>query len=104
MTREQAVARAKQETDSYVLWMEIVETIEVVNLRAITTVDHIDYLLLKAGTGEVVRQFTVDPRKITQTNEHGTPLPPLTQGRSQESDVQLRHCGWEIARVLRYWL
>lgn len=104
MTREQAVARAKQQTDSYVLWMEIHEKIEVVNLRVITKVDHIDYLLLMPGTGEVVRQFSVDPRKIVQTNEHGTPLPPRTQGRSQDSDVQLRHCAWEMARVLVYWL
>ena len=104
MTREQAIARAKQETDSYVLWMEIVERSELVNLRAITTVDHIDYLLIMPGTGEVVRKFTLDPGKIVQTNEQGTPLPPRTQGRSRESGVQLRHCGWEIARVLRYWL
>jgi hypothetical protein len=104
MTREQAIARAKQETDSYVLWMEIVERSELVNLRAITTVDHIDYLLIMPGTGEVARKFTLDPGKIVQTNEQGTPLPPRTQGRSRESGVQLRQCGWEIARVLRYWL
>lgn len=103
-TREQAVARAKQETDSYVLWMEIIERAELAGTRVITTVDHIDYLLLMPGTGEVVRQFTVDPKTIVQTNEHGTPLPPRTQGRSQDSDVQLRHCAWEMARVLRYWL
>lgn len=104
MTREQAIARAKQETDSYVLWMEIVERSEVANLRAITTVDHIDYILLMPGTGEVVRKFTLDPGKIVQTNGQGTPLPPRMQGRTRESGVQLRQCAWEISRVLRYWL
>ena len=104
MTRVQAVARAKQETGSYVLWMEISERIDVVNLRVVTSVEHIDYLLLMPGTGEVVRQFTVDPSKIVQTNEHGTPLPPRTQGNSQDADVQLRHCAWEMARALQYWL
>jgi hypothetical protein len=84
--------------------MEIVERVEVVNLRAITTVDHIDYILLMPETGEVVRQLTVDPSKIVQTNGQGTPLPPRTQGRSRDSGVQLRQCAWEISRVLRYWL
>ena len=104
MTREQAIARAKQETDSYVLWMEIVQSMEVVNLRANPTVEHIDYILLMPGTGEVVRKFTVDPGKIVQKNGQGTPLPPRTQGRSRDSGVQLRQCAWEMSRVLRYWL
>ena len=104
MTREQAVARAKQETDSYVLWMQVNEKSVVSGLRVITVLDHIDYFLLMPGTGEVVRQFVIDPRTITQTNEHGTPLPPRTQGNSTDLNQQLEHCGWEIARVLGYWL
>jgi len=104
MTREKAVARAKQETDSYVVWMDVQEKMLVVNLRPVYIVDHIDYVLLMPGTGEVVRQFTVDPRKIVQTNEHGTPLPPRTQGRNGNLTEQLEHCAWEIARVLEYWL
>lgn len=104
MTRAQAVARAQKETENYVLWMEIDEKLEVVNLRAVTIIDHVDYFLLMPGTGEVVRQFTVDPRKIVQTNEHGTPLPPRTQGSSQDSDMQLKRCAWDMARVLVYWL
>ena len=104
MTFEQAVARAKQETDSYVLWMEINERIDVAGLRVITNIEHIDYLLLMPGTGEVARKFTLDPSKIVQTSEPGTPLPPQTRGRSRDSGFQLRHCGREIARVLRYWL
>lgn|GEM_PF-1777319 len=106
MIREQAIARAKQETDNYVVWMEIKETMDVdtANLRTIITVEHIDYVLLMPGTGEVVRQFTVDPKKIVQTNEHGTPLPPRTKGRTTDLDNQLRRCAWEMARVLEYWL
>jgi hypothetical protein len=104
MTREQAIARAKQEIDSYVLWMEINESSDVVNLRVVISVDRVDYLLLMPRTGEVVRQFTVDPGKIVQINGQGTPLPRRTQGRSRDSGVQLRQCGWEIARVLRNWL
>ena len=106
MTREQAIARAKQETDNYVVWMEIKEKMDVdtANLRTIITVEHIDYVLLMPATGEVVRQFTVDPKKIVQTNEHGTPLPPRTKGRMTDLDNQLRRCAWEMARVLEYWL
>jgi hypothetical protein len=106
MTREQAIARAKQETGNYVVWMEIKERMDVdtANLRTIITVEHVDYVLLMPGTGEVVRQFTVDPKKIVQTNEHGTPLPPRTKGRTTDLDNQLRRCAWEMARVLEYWL
>jgi hypothetical protein len=106
MTRDEAAARAKQETDSYVVWMEINERIDVdtARLQTITTVERIDYLLLMPGTGEVVRQFTLDPQKIVQTNEHGTPLPPRTKGRTTDLDNQLRRCAWEMARVLEYWL
>jgi len=106
LTRDQAVGRAKQETDSYVVWMEINERIDVdtARLQTITTVERIDYLLLMPGTGEVVRQFTLDPKKIVQTNEHGTPLPSRTKGRTTDLDNQLRRCAWEMARVLEYWL
>lgn len=104
MTREKAIARAKQETDSYVLWLDIREEFSVVGLRPITTLKRVDYVLLMPGTGEVVRQFTVDPDKIVQKSEQGTPLPPRTQGRTTNLTTQLEHCAWEIARVLRYWL
>jgi hypothetical protein len=103
-TRTQAIARAKQETDSYVLYMEIHETIGSTGMRMVSTVDHIDYVLLLPRTGEVARQFQVDPSTIVQTNEHGTPLPPRTQGHSSDYNEQLRRCAWEMARVLRYWL
>jgi hypothetical protein len=103
-TRTKAVARAKSETDSYVLYMEIHETIGSTGMRMISTVDHIDYVLLMPGTGEVARQFVVNPRTIVQTNEHGTVLPPRTQGHSSDYYDQLRRCAWEMARILRYWL
>jgi hypothetical protein len=104
MTREQAVFLAKQQTDSYVLWMQVNERFVVVGLRVITILDHIDYFLLMPGTGEVVRQFEVDPGSITDTNEHGTPVPPRTRGTSTDLNMELRRCGWEISRVLNYWL
>jgi hypothetical protein len=106
MTREQAAARAKQETDGYVLWMEISERIDVdtARLQTITTVERIDYVLLMPGTGELVRQFTVDPKTIVQTNEHGTPLPARAKGRTTDLDNELRRCAWQMARVLQYWL
>ncbi len=104
MTREKAVARAKQETDSYVVWMDLQEKMLIVNLRPVYIVDHIDYVLLMPGTGEVVRQFTLNPSTIVQRNGQGTPLPPRTQGRNGNLTEQLEHCAWEIARVLEYWL
>jgi hypothetical protein len=102
-TRTQAIDRAKRETDSYVLYMEIHETISG-GMSLNSSVNRIDYVLLMPGTGEVVRQFVVDPKSITQTNEHGTQLPPRTQGRSTTYNDQLRRCAWEMAKVLRYWL
>lgn len=104
MTRTQAVARAKQETDSYVLYMEIYVTMTTAGLRTYEFVDHIDYVLLLPRTGEAARVFKVDPASIVQTNEHGTPLPPRTQGPSSNYYAQLQRCAWEMARVLRYWL
>ncbi|HYX28593.1 MAG TPA: hypothetical protein VE863_08505 [Pyrinomonadaceae bacterium] len=102
MTRTEAVARAKQETDSYVLYMEIDETITGIT-RIITIINRIDYVLLSPRTGEVVRQFTVAPNSIVNINEHGTPVPPRVEGSSSNDYDQLRRCAWEMARVLEYW-
>jgi hypothetical protein len=101
LTRIQAVARAKQETDNYVLYMEI-HVVDAGLTRE--RVDHIDYVLLMPQTGEAVRQFTLDARNLVQRNETGTPLPPRTQGTPAGYWTQLEFCAWEMARVLRNWL
>ena len=104
LTRTQAIARAKQESDSYVLYMEIQETISTRAMHLVTTVDRIDYILLMPVTGEVVRQFKVEPSKVVQISEGGIRMPPRAQGQTSDLYEQLQRCGWDIARVLEYWL
>lgn len=107
LTAQQARDRAKKETDAYVLWLGINVKLDESSLEAIMrgpVLDRVDYVLFRPGTGEIEYRGTVDPRNIVQTNEHGTRLPPRTQGRSQNVDADLRRCAFEIVRVVRGWL
>jgi hypothetical protein len=104
LTAQQARDRAKQETDAYVLWLGINVRLDESSLESIMRgpiLDRVDYVLFRPGTGEIEYRGTVDPRKIVQTNEHSTRLPPRTQGRSHDVDSDLRRCAFEIVRVVR---
>lgn len=104
MTAQQARDRARKETDAYVLWLGINVRLDESSLESIMRgpiLDHVDYVLFRPGTGEIEYRGTVEPRKIVQTNEHGTRLPPRTQGRSHDVDSDLRRCAFEIVRVVR---
>jgi hypothetical protein len=107
LTAQQARDRARQETDAYVLWLGINVKTDESSLESIMRgpiLDRVDYYLFRPVTGEIEYRGTVDPRNIVQTNEHGTRLPPRTQGRSRNVDADLRRCAFEIMRVVRGWL
>lgn len=104
MTEQEARDRAKKETDAYVLWLGINVKLDESSLESVMrgpVLDRVDYVLYRPGTGEIEYRGTVDPNKIVQINEHGTRLPPRTQGRSRDVDSQLRRCAFEIVRVVR---
>ena len=99
-----ATATARKETDACVLWLGINVKIDESSVQSIMrgpVLDRVDYVLFWPQTGKVEYRGTVDPRKIVQTNEHGTRLPPRTQGSSHDLGSDLRRCAFEIVRLVR---
>ena len=104
MTAGEARDRARKETDAYVLWLGINVKLDESSLESVmqgVVLDRVDYVLFRPQTGDIEYRGTVDPRKIVQTNENGTRLPPMTQGRSHNVNADLRRCSFEIVRVVR---
>lgn len=64
MTKEQAIARAKNEENSYVLWMEI--NFKDRNVWGELTVTHIDYYLFRPRTAKLQAEGRVDPNNIVK--------------------------------------
>jgi hypothetical protein len=100
MTKQQAIDRAKQETEAYVLWLQIAVKDDVYTLGGVT-LDRVYYVLLIPQTGRVEYQGEVDPTNIVQTNEQGARLPKRTQGRSRRVEDQVSRSAFEIVRVIR---
>lgn len=100
MTKQEAIERARRETDAYVLWLQIAVKTDI-NAIGGVMLDRVYFSLLLPKTGKVLQQGEVDPYNIVQTNEHGTRLPPMTRTRSRSMDPYLRASAREVFRRVR---
>lgn len=96
LTREEAVARARREQGAYILWFGY--SIKLVGLYD-ETVEHIDYVLLKPQTVEVLAEGRVYPdEQKTHADPGGIMRLPTSRRRSRPVPTwQLETGGREIA-------
>jgi len=102
MTRQQAIERAKNETDAYVLWMEINLKVDL-QTRGAVRVDHVEFFLFMPKTGTVVHQGRVDPNHITQINEHGARVPARANRPPDSANRQMEVAAREVADQAIIW-
>jgi len=100
ITRQQAIERAKNETDAYVLWLQIAVKTDI-NAIGGVALDRVYFSLFLPKTGKVLNQGEVDPYNIVETNEQGTRTPRMTRTRSRSMDPYLRASAREVFRRLR---
>ena len=99
--REEAVERAKRETGAYVLWFGY--SMKMVGLYDVS-VEHIDYVVLKPQTAEVLTEGRVYPERQRTTADPGGIMRLPTQRRRQRTPdphYQLEKGGREIAARVR---
>ena len=100
MTKQEAIERAKRETDAYVLWLQIAVKTDINAIEGVM-LDRVYFTLFLPKTGKVLQQGEVDPYNIVQTNEHGTRTPRMTRTRSRTMDPYLRASAREVFRRVR---
>ncbi|MDX6613339.1 MAG: hypothetical protein QOD75_2525 [Blastocatellia bacterium] len=102
MTKEQAIARAKSEENSYVLWMEI--TMKDRNVWGELDVSHIDYYLFRPRTAKLQAEGRVDPNNIVK-RIGGAQVPienrRIVNRRPQTLSTQLHVGAYEVADLVR---
>jgi hypothetical protein len=102
MTKEQAIERAKNEENAYVLWMEI--NLKDRNVWDDMIVTHIDYYLFRPRTAKLQAEGRVDPNNIVQ-RIGGTQIPikngRIVNGRPQSLSTQLQVGAREVADLVR---
>lgn len=101
MSFNEAIEQAKQETDTHILWIELVTKS---NAYGDSMIDYIDYALLSPQTAKRLARGRIDPEnKIITGQEGGVLRLPDTSRRRVLTSSQIRAGAREVINRLIRW-